>query len=69
MCLWTPDLVFTNTHHIEVFNPSPVELSGSPNKYSLDNNGNVHVWMRNAEVKVSCSLDFEKYPFDKQVFF
>ena len=66
-CLWIPDLVFTNAHSINVFNPSPAELSGPAKKYSIDKDGNIHAWMRNTEVKVSCSLDFGSYPFDKQV--
>ena len=66
-CLWTPDMIFTNTHSIETFNPTPTEHNGPSNKYSLDRNGNVHVWMRDAAIKVSCTLDLKNYPFDKQV--
>ena len=65
-CLWTPDLVFINTRHVDVFNPTPTKVDGSPNRYSLDDEGNVYVWMRDAEVTVSCTLNFAKYPFDKQ---
>ena len=68
-CLWTPDLVFINTRHVDVFNPTPTKVDGSPNRYSLDQDGNVYVWMRDAEVTVSCTLNFAKYPFDKQVGF
>ena len=68
-CLWTPDLVFINTRHVDVFNPTPTKVDGSPNRYSLDQEGNVYVWMRDAEVTVSCTLNFAKYPFDKQVGF
>ena len=65
-CLWTPDLVFLNMRHVDVFNPTPTKVAGSPNRYSLDQHGNVYVWMRDAEVTVSCTLNFAKYPFDKQ---
>ena len=68
-CLWTPDLVFINTRHVDVFNPTPTKVDGSPNRYTLDQEGNVYVWMRDAEVTVSCTLNFAKYPFDKQVSF
>ena len=68
-CLWTPDLVFINTRHVDVFNPTPTKVDGSPNRYSLDQEGNVYVWMRDAEVTVSCTLNFAKYPFDKQACF
>ena len=65
-CLWTPDLVFLNMRHVDVFNPTPTKVAGSPNRYSLDQHGNVYVWMRDAELTVSCTLNFAKYPFDKQ---
>ena len=68
-CLWTPDLVFINTRHVDVFNPTPTKVDGSPNRYSLDQEGNVYVWMRDAEVTVSCTLNFAKYPFDNQAGF
>ena len=68
-CLWVPGLVHASAQHIGVFNPTPTELTGSPKKYSLDKKGNIHVWMRNVEVKIACTLDFGSYPFDKQVYF
>ena len=66
-CLWLPELVITNAQDVDVYNPTPTELTGSPIKYSLDKNGNIHAWLRNAEIKISCTLDFDSYPFDKQV--
>ena len=66
-CLWTPEMILTFAQDIDIYNPTPTDLTGSPKKYSLDKDGNIHAWLRNAEIKVSCTLDFGSYPFDKQV--
>ena len=68
-CLWTPDLTFASVHEIKASNPTPTKVKGSPYHYSLDQNGKVYVWMQNVDVTASCSLDFGKFPFDKQVYF
>ena len=66
-CLWTPHLHYINVHHIDVFQPTPTSVLGSPIEYYLEKTGTVCVFMRNVKLTVSCGLDFDKYPFERQV--
>ena len=66
-CLWMPNLQVKHLHSLSVIKPTPTSMNGSPFKVLLAKNGVVQVEYRNVQMTVSCSMEFDKYPFDQQV--
>ena len=60
-CLWSPTVVFVNLEEIRRW-----KLVKRPVSFFVRRNATVG-YISNREVSVACKMNFEDYPFDKQV--
>ena len=66
-CLWTPGMQFKDLIEIETTRTTALSSEGSPVKVRLFRSGEISVFLQNLQITVSCSMDFDGYPFDQQV--
>ena len=56
-----------NLNKISTVKPSPTSSNGSPFKVLLHKSGMIQVELRNLQITVPCTMEFDDYPFDQQV--
>ena len=66
-CLWTPRMHYVSVDKMFIYNPTPTASIGTPIHIYLNHTGKFISWLKNSKLSLSCSMDFTRYPFDRQV--
>ena len=66
-CLWMPKLQLFDSREMKLYNPTPTNLDKTPLKVSLAKSGHISVTSINFQLTMNCVMNFQLYPFDKQV--
>ena len=66
-CLWMPQLQFIGARKMILHNPSPTAIDNSAMEVYLTKRNTIEVSFLNLQLTLFCTMDFLKYPFDRQV--
>ena len=66
-CLWTARMHYVSVDKMFIYNPTPTTNIGTPIHIYLNHTGEFVSWLKNSKLSLSCSMDFTRYPFDRQV--
>ena len=67
-CLWTPKLQFFGISKMALWNPSPTSAANSKKQIYLASNGVVRIFSFNLKLTTTCDMNFDTFPFDRQVY-
>ena len=66
-CLWMPKLQLFDARQMKLYDPKPTSLDKSPLQVCLTKDGQISVTSFNLQLTLNCVMNFQQYPFDKQV--